>query len=232
MEGERTRYEKVGEPLLPRYCLQVTLSSHLFAVSSYPSRLLHHHTCHTAGKHAVAIVCQPAQNGERREGGSQMTSTASHCSPSYMHRPQKFNHSPHSVSAFMPAYSTAAFSERKLSEKGGVALLQYFGVSYSRVGHVCVHAARPFPCWACACTASDSLVVAERVIAKSEVVHAALRCSACPKCLQYDVDDTLRSEHIPSNNSCCFGWVENGALRYTYANRIQAALVERYLAVD
>jgi len=75
----------------------------------------------------------------------------------------------------MPAYSTAAFSERKLSEKGGVALLQYFGVSYSRVGHVCVHAARPFPCWACACTASDSLVVAERVIAKSEVVHAAYR---------------------------------------------------------
>lgn len=53
--------------------------------------------------------------------------------------------------------------------------LQDLGVCDACVGHVCVDPAAAMPAWAGPCTACDRLIVAHALIAKGEVVHAALQ---------------------------------------------------------
>lgn len=52
--------------------------------------------------------------------------------------------------------------------------LQDLGVSDAGVGHVTVNATPPIPAWPCPCSTRNRLIVTNTLVAKWDVVHAAL----------------------------------------------------------
>mmetsp|Transcript_19855 Transcript_19855/g.51807 ORF Transcript_19855/g.51807 Transcript_19855/m.51807 type:complete len:618 (-) Transcript_19855:431-2284(-) len=148
------------------------------------------------------------------------------------HRPQKLELPDHAVPAAELAGAAGALAQPKVAQHDGVAALQDLGVRDARVGHVGVHAAAPLPRRPGARAARHRLVVAEAVVAKGGVVHAALAGGRCGERLEDNVRHALARQHVAAHDCGAHGGVEDAALGDDDVDWRQATLVQRDVARD
>lgn len=107
------------------------------------------------------------------------------CSPlsqnTYMHFCEELYFSYYTLTTLICSFAARVLSKLKFPNTNRISQFHHLRVSDTSVSHVRVYPTLTMPCWTSPRTPSNSFVVSKGLIAKSQIIHAALASRAGSK---------------------------------------------------